>query len=108
MSAALSCALSTTDGLATVALSGDLVYGRDDGLLGVVDQALATRAAVVVLDCAGLTHCDSHGLSTLLAAHHRASAAGATLTVRNPPAVLDRLLRRTNTHLHLTGDTPAR
>ena len=52
--------------------------------------------------------CDSHGLSMLLAAHRRATSAGASLHLVQRPAFLDRLLHRTNTHVHLTSTRAAR
>ncbi|WP_143174448.1 hypothetical protein [Streptoalloteichus hindustanus] len=47
-------------------------------------------------------------LSMLLAAHRRATSAGASLHLVSRPAFLDRLLHRTNTHVHPTSTRAAR
>ena len=80
-----------------------------DGLLAAIEQVLAHGPVrVLTVDCANLSYCDSHGLSMLLAAHRRATSAGARLRLVHRPAFLDRLLHRTNTHVHLTSTRAAR
>ncbi|MFB7512016.1 STAS domain-containing protein [Streptomyces sp. NPDC056144] len=93
------------DGSLYVALSGDLAWDSADELLDAVRGGLAPRNAPTALrvDCAGLTLCDSTGLSALLTLHRLAEAAGAPLHLDRRPPFLDRLLLLTGTYEHLTG-----
>ncbi|MFD1146065.1 STAS domain-containing protein [Saccharothrix hoggarensis] len=101
----LNCTLAIVDAhTARIALSGDIVYDNGDRLLDVVDELFARHGVRTVrLDCGGVGFCDSYGLSTLLAAHRRVTAAGARLVLDNRRPALDRLMRRTRTFHHLTG-----
>ncbi|WP_078955046.1 STAS domain-containing protein [Streptomyces griseus] len=98
-------AATAPDGTLHVTLAGDLAWGDADELLDAVRARLAPRSAPAGLrvDCAGLTLCDSTGLSALLALHRLAEAAGVPLRLDRRPPFLDRLLLLTGTYEHLTG-----
>jgi anti-sigma B factor antagonist len=70
-----------------------------------IEPALMTAidsAGPIVMDLEGLTFCDSSGLATLIAAHERATARGASFAVRNAPPSVRRLFEIAN-----LGDTIA-
>jgi anti-anti-sigma factor len=58
-------------------------------------NSLRTRAKRVVLDFAGVTFCDSQGLSTLISLNRDVAAAGSTLVLSNVGEFMGRLLEIT-------------
>ncbi|MFB8104508.1 MULTISPECIES: STAS domain-containing protein [Streptomyces] len=88
-----------------IPLHGDLDHENADTLVRDVTARLAARpgASDLRLDCAGLGHIDSMGLSALLMIHRHARAARVRLHLDDRPAHLERLLRLTGTLDHLTG-----
>jgi anti-anti-sigma factor len=89
-----------------VAVRGDLDYDTAEELLEAVDAGLTAYPGTreLRLDCGGLSHCDSMGLSVLLTVHRRTSAAGIRLRLDDRPQPLDRLLDVTGTLEFLTAD----
>ncbi|MER7756364.1 STAS domain-containing protein [Kitasatospora sp. NPDC097643] len=83
-----------------LALSGELDLDSVDDLRTVLDEALATPATTVVLDCAELEFCDSTGLNAMLRAQARAAAAGSRIELARPRPLVLRMLE-------LTGATDA-
>ena len=77
-----------------------VLEGRLD-VSAAADARLALAAALdegtgeLVLDLAACAGVDATGLGVLLGAHRRAGRAGRTLVLRDAPAPLARLLRRT-------------
>ncbi|MEV4950231.1 STAS domain-containing protein [Streptomyces sp. NPDC053755] len=100
-------AATADDGTLHLTLTGDLDWDTADDLLDAARTHLAParRPADIHLDCAGLTLCDSTGLSTLLTLHRDTAAAGVRLHLDARPDFLDRLLHLTGTHQHFTGAT---
>ncbi|MFJ5830748.1 STAS domain-containing protein [Streptomyces sp. NPDC093089] len=98
-------AVAAPDGILYVTLAGDLCWDGAEELLDATRAHLDPAAAPADLrvDCAGLTLCDSTGLSALLALHRLAEAAGVPLHLDRRPPFLDRLLLLTGTYEHLTG-----
>ncbi|WP_017240727.1 STAS domain-containing protein [Streptomyces sp. SS] len=98
-------AVAAPDGILYVTLAGDLAWDSADELLDAARAHFdpATAPADLRVDCAGLTLCDSMGLSALLALHRLAEAAGVPLHLDRRPPFLDRLLLLTGTYEHLTG-----
>ncbi|TRW89038.1 STAS domain-containing protein [Mycolicibacterium sp. 018/SC-01/001] len=94
---------------ARLAVTGDLDYESTPTLVAAATDLVARRVAVtdLRLDFAGLTFCDSAGLSGLLLVHRRTSAAGVQLHLDHRPAQLERLLDITGVLDHLTT-RPAR
>jgi anti-anti-sigma factor len=82
---------STADGVATVALEGEL----DIATASVLDATLAdlerNGTGTLLLDLARLRFIDSTGLRSLLSAHQRAEAAGRTLRLANLPVEVERV-----------------
>jgi anti-anti-sigma factor len=104
----LTCTWAAPDGdTAHVTIAGPLEFAKAGLLLQLVTDRLADHPGIrdVRLDCAGLTFCDSSGLSTLLLVHRAVTSAGARLHLDDRPASLDRLLALTGTTAYLTGET---
>ncbi|MFF0482904.1 STAS domain-containing protein [Streptomyces sp. NPDC004435] len=98
-------AAAAPDGVLHLTLSGELAWDSAEDLLDTARTHLDPASAPTDLrvDCAGLTLCDSMGLSALLTLHRLATAAGARLHLDDRPPLLDRLLLLTGTYEHLTG-----
>lgn len=95
------------EGTATVGMTGDLDHATADRLLAeVTAEAAVPGTERIVLDCAELVFCDSHGLAVLLMIRRRTTAAGVDLALDDRPARLDRLLAITGTAELLTGAVP--
>lgn len=93
------------DGTSTrLTVTGDLDYESTPALVSAASDVLAATTAVsdLRLDFAGLTFCDSAGLSGLLLVHRKTSAAGVQLHLDHRPAQLQRLLDITGVLEHLT------
>ena len=60
-----------------------------------IDQAIASGARRIVLDCSETAHVGGAGLGALLSAARRARVAGASVTVTNPSEELRTLLQVT-------------
>ena len=89
-----------------LAVFGELNFQSAGRLVEAVTEELARHPELRVLrlDCAGLEHCDSSGLSILLMAQRRTEAAGVTLYLDNRSTTLERMLELTGTVDHLAGD----
>jgi anti-anti-sigma factor len=74
-----SVSLRTTDGVAVLVLHGELDQDTAPPLRSLLDQALDSDAARVVVDCADLGFCDSTGLNVLLGARLRAESDGRAI-----------------------------
>ncbi len=84
-------AMTTTDGVAVLKLSGEL----DIAMAPRVRSRLAGVGGDVELDCAGLTFIDSAGINLFVELHHALVGSGAKLTLVNPPRCVTRLLEMT-------------
>jgi anti-sigma B factor antagonist len=91
------------DGVATIALSGDVDLVVADGLLGalseVIDDAATTR---VVVDMSRVRFWDSSGVGALVAAYRRASERGTPLVVGEMSEQVRQILHLTGLHQLLT------
>ncbi len=75
-------------GVTVVVVTGELDHDNPEPLRGAIEQALAQGAERIVVDCGGLTFCDSTGLNILLRGRLDALEAGSTLELAAlPPAV---------------------
>lgn len=72
---------------AVIAVSGELDHDSIQPLGDALDEVFTRGADRIVVDCAGLTFCDSTGLNILLRARQRAAEAGSTveLAALRPP-----------------------
>jgi len=89
-------------------IAGDVDYATRTELVDAAARLLAEHPSVrdLHLDFAGLTFCDSAGLSALLLIHRQAATAGVRLHLDNRPVHLDRVLEVTGVLDHLTtGET---
>ncbi|MES4905496.1 MULTISPECIES: STAS domain-containing protein [unclassified Streptomyces] len=80
-----------------LALHGELDLEGAPVLERVAGEALARRSDRLVLDCRGVTFCDSSGLNVLLRLHGRAGRVGARLVLAGVPESMRHVLRITET-----------
>jgi anti-anti-sigma factor len=78
-----------------VKVAGELDHDTAPQLLRILDQALAQHHGPVVVDCAGITFCDSSGLNTLLRARRTATTVERALLLAAPSRATLRVLRLT-------------
>jgi anti-anti-sigma factor len=76
----------------TVTVAGDVDLAAADTLWSVLDEYVHAGAQVVV-DCSRVAFLDSMGLRTLIRAQHKATAAGARLTLAAPSEAVLRVLQ---------------
>jgi len=72
------------DGEVVVALRGELDLLEADRVREAITQAVDTTTGLVVVDLAGLTFCDSVGISTLIRGRRCADAKQVPFRVINP------------------------
>ncbi|OEJ21354.1 hypothetical protein AR457_36595 [Streptomyces agglomeratus] len=77
---------------AVLALAGELDLGGEAVLARAVSEMLDAGYRRVVLDCAGISFCDSRGFNALLAARQATQDAGAVLALAAVPERLQHLL----------------
>ncbi|MDY6999367.1 MAG: STAS domain-containing protein [Actinomycetota bacterium] len=100
----LNLTVDTTTHSATVRLAGDLDFTTTGEFVTAIHRLLDEHPGLrrLHLDCAGLSFCDSAGLSGLLLVHRRTCADGLELHLDHRPAQLDRVLDVTGVLEHLT------
>ena len=76
-------------------LAGEIDMATAGELRAATTNSMSTRPARVVLDFAGVTFCDSQGLSTLISLNRDITAAGCTLVLSNVGDFMGRLLEIT-------------
>ncbi|MET7937893.1 STAS domain-containing protein [Streptomyces sp. NPDC005322] len=84
------------------ALRGELDIEGAPELARVAGDALARPCDRLVLDCRGVTFCDSSGLNTLLRLHGQAGRAGARLVLADVSESMRHVLRLTEVEQVLT------
>jgi anti-sigma B factor antagonist len=75
-----------------LSLHGQLDMDSAAALTDVLDQMHRDQTSRIIVDLAGVTFCDSTGLSILVVAHHRAVTAGGYLRLAAPTPFLLRIL----------------
>jgi len=80
------------DGVATVAIRGQLDIDTAPTLEAAFDELLTRAANRIVVDLTRLDFCDSIGLSTLVVAYHHCVRTGGWLRLAGPTPFLKRLL----------------
>jgi len=88
-------------------LTGEIDMATAGELFAAAQRALLDPPNRVVLDFAGVTFCDSRGLSTLLLLNKAATAAGSSLVLVNVGDYLQRLLDITGLRAALTVEEPS-
>ncbi|MEV4482922.1 STAS domain-containing protein [Micromonospora coxensis] len=78
-----------------ISVGGDLAFTTAAPLRAEVDQALAQRPPVLVLDFAGLLFIDSTGLSVIVHAWREGQHNGTLIRLRSTPRFLDTILDMT-------------
>jgi len=81
-----------TSGESILMLTGEIDMATAGQLRDAMDGALSNSGGRVVLDFAGVTFCDSQGLSALIAVNRTAKAAGSRLVLVNLGEFMKRLL----------------
>lgn len=94
---------------AVLRLSGELDLEGAPSLAEAAGPLLGDGSRTLVLDCHGVTFCDSSGLNTLLNLRQRAADSGARLLLARPSASVRHLLRLTHTErvFHVVEATDA-
>ncbi|MEV4837034.1 STAS domain-containing protein [Nonomuraea sp. NPDC049486] len=90
---ALSTHMTQHQNLLIVALEGELEFSTAPSLVAAVDAVLPVESPSVVVDTAGVTFCDSHGLEALLEVQRMVSRAGGSMELVHVNGRLRRLLR---------------
>jgi anti-sigma B factor antagonist len=80
------------DGLATIALAGELDLSNVDRFAERLREVEAERPDVLELDLRELTFMDSTGLAQLFAANRRAREQGRRIVILKGPGPIDRVL----------------
>nr|WP_296072202.1 STAS domain-containing protein [uncultured Actinoplanes sp.] len=84
-------------GVSTVlAVSGEIDRDSRDFLEDAAEEALRRGRPRLVLDAAGVTFCDSSGLSLLVDLHRRTTGQGGWLRLAGAPPLLRTMLRVTH------------
>ena len=81
-----------TDDEAVLILNGEIDIATASGLRDTARRTIASRPERLVLDFAGVTFCDSQGLSALIGLNKDVRAAGARLIFINVGDFMSRLL----------------
>jgi anti-sigma B factor antagonist len=80
---------------AVLVLNGEIDMATAGDLRAATGRTLEGKPERVVLDFAGVTFCDSQGLSTLISINREVSAAGSRLVLTNVGDFMSRLLEIT-------------
>jgi anti-sigma B factor antagonist len=80
---------------AVLVLTGEIDMATAGSLRTIAGRSLREPPARLVLDFAGVTFCDSQGLSTLISLNRQVSAAGSRLVLVNVGDFMGRLLEIT-------------
>jgi RND superfamily putative drug exporter len=88
----LTVAIERNDGLAKIAIAGDLDLSSVDGFAAGLAEIEAEHPDVLEIDLRGLTFMDSTGLAQLFAANRRAREQGRRVVILKGPGPIDRVL----------------
>ena len=98
-----------SDGVTTVALSGDVDMVVADGLLGALSEAIDDAATTgVVVDMSRVRFWDSSGVGALVTAYRRATERGTTLVIGGMSDQVRQILHLTGLLEVLTDRGPVR
>lgn len=85
-----------SDGVTTVALSGDVDMVVADGLLGALSEVIDDAATTgVIVDMSRVRFWDSSGVGALVTAYRKASERGTTLVIGDMSEQVRQILRLT-------------
>lgn len=87
--------VANSPSILVVSVEGDLDLSSIPGLRSRMEQALATRPGLVVLELSAVRFVDSAGLSALLWCVRRGRQAGVTVQLSAPSRAVTRLLEVT-------------
>jgi anti-anti-sigma factor len=76
----------------TLRLVGEVDLATCPALVKALDTAIEQPAGDIVIDCAGVTFFGAVGADALVRVHNRLDGSGRRIIVRNPTAVVKRLL----------------
>jgi anti-anti-sigma factor len=104
----LQVSVEVIENVAHIRLAGELDFDTSSDLLATTRRVLAEHARPgslrqLRLDCAGLSFCDTMGLSALLTIRRDTETAGIELLVANRSVSLQRLLELSGTLDHFSG-----
>ena len=81
------------DAVAVLRADGELDLAAAPTLSARIDDVLADGRTRILIDLAGVTFCDSTGLSAFVRGHHLTTALGGWLRVTGARGTVDRVLR---------------
>ena len=91
----------------SVVLTGELDVSGVPVVEAAIERALAEVTDELAIEMSALDFVDARGLSLLARTSRRLAARNATLRLRHPPPILERLLDITDLAQHMTIDTRA-
>ena len=94
------------DDVTVLLLSGELDMSTAPQLSDRVDEAVADGRVRLRVDLAGVTFCDSTGMSAFVRGHHRCTEAGGWLRLSGARGTVARVLTISGLDT-LLGDAPA-
>lgn len=97
----LTIAVRTDGAGAVVVLAGEVDLGNAPRLRRAIRAALASRPKALAVDMAGVTFCDSTGLSVLVGGRMEAEVRGVDYRITNPSGMVASVLRLTGLLDHL-------
>jgi anti-sigma B factor antagonist len=84
---------SGTSGQILVCVDGELDHHNAHQLRAALTEIPFAPGVHAVVDLTGLEYCDSTGITVLITAYHRATAAGSTLSIAGLNPGLERVFR---------------
>jgi anti-anti-sigma factor len=102
--APLNVATAVEDGVARVAIEGELDLDRADEVAAELAALPSQGATSVIVDVGGLSFIDSSGLRALLTAREQLEGSGARLHLTNLSPAVERVLDMTGTRHLLSGE----
>jgi anti-anti-sigma factor len=97
---------TVTNGVATIHIRGEVDLGNVEELGAGLHAAIAAGATSLIFDCGELSFIDSSGLGVLIETSHEISERGGSVMIRNPSALVRRLLERTQLGESLPIEAP--
>ncbi|MEY2453228.1 MAG: hypothetical protein QOD92_2802 [Acidimicrobiaceae bacterium] len=102
--APLNVATAVEDGVARVAIQGELDLDRSDEVAAELAALSGRGATSVIVDVSALSFIDSSGLRALLTAREQLESAGTRLHLTNLSPAVERVLDMTGTRDLLSGE----
>lgn len=83
--------ITRNGGAIAVALHGDLTFAEGVSFRTVIDEVVAGKPTAVTVELSGLQTVDSAGLSMFVQMRERLASIGASVTLKNPSLLIERV-----------------